>query len=144
MNEDVQQRLTQAGERLNTSVASLGNFAASRLADIVESSVSLIERAVQNVTGQTTPSTTTNQSSTSKKSTGTTSRKRSTKSTRTRRSSRANAATTRKRGGPAPLSAEKQAKIREGFTRGLTTKKIAEFAGVSHSSAIRYTRHLRK
>ena len=45
--------------------------------------------------------------------------------------------------GRAPLSAAKQKKIREGFEQAMTCKEIAEHAGVSISSAVRYTSKMR-
>lgn len=131
---DLQTRLEQAQERLNTSFAALSTFAANRVLDMLEHSVDVVERTVSNITA-TAPA----DEATGSQSTASTNKAGSrTRTPQKRTRAKAHG------GGRTTITPQHQAKIREGFDRGMTTKEIAKFAGVSQSSAVRYTASLRK
>lgn len=133
MGNELQDRFTKASERFANSLTNLTVFTGNKVADLLERTVETVERTVNNITGETSSASKSGGSTATRTATSTT---RSTK--RTKRTSRTKAS-----GGRSTITEAVQAKIREGFDRGMTTKEIAKFAGVSQSSAVRYTAPLR-
>jgi DNA-directed RNA polymerase specialized sigma subunit len=140
MSDELQDRFAKTAARFTNSLTSLSVFTGNKIADLLDRTVDTVERTVNNLTGETSSSST----GTSSGSKGSRTKARTTTTTKTKRTSgrtRTKAAGT---GSRTSITDEIQAKIREGFDRGMTTKEIAKFAGVSQSTAVRYTAPLRK